>query len=80
MGEEAIESIIAAKDLANCDARKDQVQYDAARHELIYEVADVWFHTLVGLAWFDIESDAVLSELGHRFGLSGIDEKAARQS
>ena len=71
VGEEAIESIIAAKDLANCDARKDQVQYDAARHELIYEVADVWFHTLVGLAWFDIESDAVLSELGHRFGLSG---------
>ncbi|MFZ2553766.1 MAG: bifunctional phosphoribosyl-AMP cyclohydrolase/phosphoribosyl-ATP pyrophosphatase, partial [Psychrobacter urativorans] len=55
-------------------------QYDAARHELIYEVADVWFHTLVALAWFDIESDVVLSELGRRFGLSGIDEKASRQS
>lgn len=79
VGEEATESIIAAKDFASCNEAKDKVQYDAARHELIYEVADVWFHTLVGLAWFDIESDAVLNELGRRFGLSGIDEKAARQ-
>jgi phosphoribosyl-ATP pyrophosphohydrolase/phosphoribosyl-AMP cyclohydrolase len=78
VGEEAIESIIAAKDLANSNEQNDNRQYQAARHELIYEVADVWFHTLVGLAWFDIESDAVLNELGRRFGLSGIDEKAAR--
>ena len=79
VGEEATESIIAAKDFASCNELTDKAQYDAARHELIYEVADVWFHTLVGLAWFDIESDAVLNELGRRFGLSGIDEKAARQ-
>jgi phosphoribosyl-ATP pyrophosphohydrolase/phosphoribosyl-AMP cyclohydrolase len=78
VGEESTESIIAAKDFANCDESKDKANYDEARHELIYEVADVWFHTLVGLAWFDIESDAVLNELGRRFGLSGIDEKAAR--
>ena len=78
VGEESTESIIAAKDFANCDENTDKQYYDAARHELIYEVADVWFHTLVGLAWFDIESDAVLNELGRRFGLSGIDEKAAR--
>ncbi|MGO2214284.1 bifunctional phosphoribosyl-AMP cyclohydrolase/phosphoribosyl-ATP diphosphatase HisIE [Psychrobacter alimentarius] len=78
VGEESVESIIAAKDFANCDKNRDKAQYDDARHELIYEVADVWFHTLVGLAWFDIESDAVLNELGRRFGLSGIDEKAAR--
>ena len=78
IGEESTESIIAAKDLANCNENTDKIQYDEARHELIYEVADVWFHTLVGLAWFDIESEAVLSELGRRFGLSGIDEKAAR--
>ena len=78
VGEESTESIIAAKDFANCDENTDKAQYDEARHELIYEVADVWFHTLVGLAWFDIESDAVLNELGRRFGLSGIDEKAAR--
>ena len=78
VGEESTESIIAAKDLANCDEKTNKAQYDEARHELIYEVADVWFHTLVGLAWFDIESDAVLNELGRRFGLSGIDEKASR--
>ncbi|MGO2339764.1 MAG: bifunctional phosphoribosyl-AMP cyclohydrolase/phosphoribosyl-ATP diphosphatase HisIE [Psychrobacter sp.] len=78
VGEESTESIIAAKDFASCDAEADKAQYDDARHELIYEVADVWFHTLVGLAWFDIESDAVLNELGRRFGLSGIDEKASR--
>ncbi|WP_367109278.1 phosphoribosyl-AMP cyclohydrolase [uncultured Psychrobacter sp.] len=80
VGEEAIESIIAAKDLAQCDLHTDKSQYDAARRELIYEVADVWFHTLVGLSWFDIESDAILDELARRFGLSGIDEKAARSS
>lgn len=78
VGEESTESIIAAKDFASCDENTDKIQYDEARHELIYEVADVWFHTLIGLAWFDIESDAVLNELGRRFGLSGIDEKAAR--
>ncbi|AAZ19846.1 phosphoribosyl-AMP cyclohydrolase [Psychrobacter arcticus 273-4] len=78
VGEESTESIIAAKDFANCDENIDKSQYDEARSELIYEVADVWFHTLVGLAWFGIESDAVLNELGRRFGLSGIDEKAAR--
>ncbi|MEC5210619.1 phosphoribosyl-ATP pyrophosphohydrolase/phosphoribosyl-AMP cyclohydrolase [Psychrobacter sp. PL15] len=78
VGEEATESIIAAKDLASSNEQTDKAQYDAARNELIYEVADVWFHTLVGLAWFDIESDTVLTELGRRFGLSGIDEKAAR--
>ncbi len=78
VGEEATESIIAAKDLASSDEQVDKVAYDAARKELIYEVADVWFHSLIGLAWFDIESEAVLSELGRRFGLSGIDEKNAR--
>lgn len=78
VGEEATESIIAAKDLAHSDEQRDKAQYDTARDELIYEVADVWFHTLIGLAWFDIESEAVLNELGRRFGLSGIDEKNAR--
>lgn len=78
VGEEATESIIAAKDLAISNEQANKAEYDAARAELIYEVADVWFHTLIGLAWFDIESDAVLNELGRRFGLSGIDEKAAR--
>ncbi|WP_435949790.1 bifunctional phosphoribosyl-AMP cyclohydrolase/phosphoribosyl-ATP diphosphatase HisIE [Psychrobacter sp. DM8] len=78
VGEEAIEAIIAAKDLAHCDKSLDSSAYDKAHNELVYEVADVWFHTLIGLSWFDIESKAVLSELGRRFGLSGIDEKASR--
>lgn len=78
VGEESTESIIAAKDLASCDKDRSDADYNEARHELIYEVADVWFHTMVGLAWFDIESDAVLEELGRRFGLSGIEEKASR--
>lgn len=79
VGEEATESIIAAKDFASCNESTAKTQFDAARTELIYEVADVWFHTLIGLAWFDIQSDALLNELGRRFGLSGIDEKAARR-
>lgn len=82
VGEEATESIIAAKDLAYYNAADTDAataSITAARDELIYEVADVWFHTLVGLAWFDIESDAVLDELARRFGLSGIAEKAARK-
>lgn len=78
VGEEAIESIIAAKDLANSNQQTDKIAYEAAHKELVYEMADVWFHTLIGLSWFDIESEAVLNELGRRFGLSGIDEKNAR--
>lgn len=78
VGEEAIETIIAAKDLASNNQQISQAAYDAAQKDLVYEVADVWFHTLISLAWFDIKSDAVLNELGRRFGLSGIDEKNAR--
>lgn len=78
VGEEATESIIAAKDLATSDKQANDIAYRSARDELIYEVADVWFHTLISLAWFDIESTAVLDELARRFGLSGIDEKKAR--
>lgn len=94
VGEEATETIIAAKDLANTrdtngvssnktiplnahNAISDPE--DEALQDLIYEIADVWFHTLVTLAWFNIGSEPVLAELARRFGLSGIDEKAARQ-
>lgn len=94
VGEEATETIIAAKDLANTrgpngvtsnkplplnpdNALSDSE--DQALQDLVYEIADVWFHTLVTLAWFNIGSEPVLGELARRFGLSGIDEKAARQ-
>lgn len=64
VGEEATEVVMAAK-----DGDKDNV---------VYEVADLWFHTLVLLAQQDLSPDAVLSELDRRFGLSGLEEKASR--
>ena len=64
IGEEATETIIAAKG------------GDAA--ELVYEIADLWFHTMVLLADQGLGPDQILSELERRFGLSGLEEKAAR--
>ena len=65
VGEEATETILAAKG-------------DSKEH-LVYETADLWFHTLVLLAQQGLGPDAVLKELERRFGLSGLDEKAARK-
>ncbi|WP_455234840.1 phosphoribosyl-ATP diphosphatase [Thiogranum longum] len=64
IGEEATETVIAAKG-GDID-------------QLVYETADLWFHTLVLLAHQGVGPDKVLSELERRFGLSGIEEKAAR--
>ena len=64
VGEEATETVIAAK---GGDA-----------DELVYETADLWFHTLVMLVHQGVDPDRVLSELERRFGLSGLKEKAAR--
>jgi phosphoribosyl-ATP pyrophosphohydrolase len=66
VGEEAAETIIAAK--------------DGEKSQLIYETADLWFHTLVMLTHAGIKPQEVLDELARREGLSGIDEKAARVS
>lgn len=71
IGEEAVETIIASKEL-----QADPT--DEHHHDVIYEIADVWFHTMVTLAWFGIPVTAVTDELARRFGLSGIDEKNAR--
>ena len=65
IGEEATETIIAAK-----SGDKDQI---------IYEMADLWFHSLVLLAQQGLQPDDVLAELERRFGLSGLEEKAARK-
>jgi len=65
VGEEATETVIAAK---GGDA-----------DELVYETADLWFHTLVLLVHQGVDPDRVLNELDRRFGLSGLDEKAARK-
>ena len=64
VGEESAETIIAAK-----EDDKDAI---------IYETADLWFHTMVMLKHHDLSSDDVLKELNRRFGLSGIEEKASR--
>lgn len=64
IGEEAVETAVAAK---GGDA--DQV---------IYEMADLWFHCLVLLGHYDLPPEKVLDELRRRFGLSGIEEKANR--
>jgi len=64
IGEESAETIIAAK-----TGDKDQI---------VHETADLWFHCLVLLAQQNIDAQQVLDELDRRFGLSGIDEKAAR--
>lgn len=64
VGEEATETVIAAKE---GDADK-----------IIYETADLWFHTLVMLVERGLHPDQVLDELARRFGTSGIEEKAQR--
>ncbi|MBQ56711.1 MAG: phosphoribosyl-ATP diphosphatase [Pseudomonadaceae bacterium] len=68
LGEESIETIIAAKDAANSGDCSD----------VIYETADLWFHSMVMLASLGQHPQAVLDELDRRFGLSGHAEKAAR--
>ncbi len=45
---------------------------------VVREVADLWFHTLVLLSWHGLKPDDVLAELRRREGISGIDEKASR--
>jgi len=71
VGEEAAEVIIAAKD---ADASSDT----QLKEDLVKEVADLWFHTLVLLAHQDLTAKQVLDELGKRFGISGLAEKASR--
>lgn len=76
VGEEAVESILAAKELQLSLATSNQS--DDKRSDLVYEMADLWFHSLVALSFFEITGDEILAELARRFGLSGIDEKNAR--
>jgi len=68
VGEEAVETILAARD----------VEQGASREQLICETADLWFHSIVMLVQLDCSPDEVLAELDRRFGMSGLAEKAAR--
>lgn len=70
VGEEAVETIIAAKD----------AQISGDNRDVIYETADLWFHTLVMLSELGESPEAVLTELERRFDLSGLVEKASRTS
>ena len=65
IGEESTETIIAAK--------------SGDKQQIIYETADLWFHCLVMLEQQNLDARLVLEELDRRFGVSGIDEKAARK-
>ncbi len=64
IGEEATETVMAAK--------------DGDRSKIVHEVADLWFHTLVLLAREGLGPEHILEELDRRFGLSGLEEKAGR--
>ena len=68
VGEEATETIIAAKDAQHSNDNK----------QLIGETADLWFHTLVMLSHLGESHQSVLDELARRFDRSGLVEKAAR--
>jgi len=64
IGEEATETVMAAK--------------DGDPEKVIYETADLWFHSMVLLAHLGLGPEVVLKELERRFGLSGLEEKARR--
>ena len=66
IGEEATETVMAGK--------------DGEPEKIVYEVADLWFHSLVLLAHRGLGPAAVLAELERRFGLSGIEERASRKA
>ncbi len=69
IGEEATETVLAAKD----------ARHSGDTSQLLYECADLWFHSLVMLAHFNLTPQQVLDELARREGLSGLEEKAQRQ-
>lgn len=70
IGEEATEVVMAAKD----------VDHGAEPGKLLYEVADLWFHSMVMLAHYGLSAQDVLHELARREGLSGLVEKAQRSN
>jgi phosphoribosyl-ATP pyrophosphohydrolase len=78
IGEEATEVVMASKDL-------DHVSHAGlnrtdAKIKLVGEVADLWFHCLIALAYYELRPGDVLDELARREGTSGIEEKALRKA
>ena len=70
IGEEATEVVMAAKD----------VDHGADASKLVYEVADLWFHSMIALSSFGLSPADVLAELERREGLSGLEEFALRKA
>ena len=70
IGEEATEVVMAAKD----------VDHGADPSKLLYEVADLWFHSMIALAHYGLTPADVVAELERREGTSGIEEKALRKA
>lgn len=71
VGEESFEMVIAAKEY-------DQEKMADHKNDFIYEMADLWFHSLVVLGYFNIDPQVILNELARRQGISGLTEKANR--
>lgn len=70
IGEEATETVMAAKD----------ARISGDKSKVLYECADLWFHSMVLLAQFDLAPQDVLNELARREGVSGIEEKNSRKA
>ena len=68
VGEEAVETVLAAKD----------AEHSGELADVIYETADLWFHSMVMLQQLGADHRDVINELARRFGLSGHEEKAQR--
>ncbi|MGC4061360.1 MAG: phosphoribosyl-ATP diphosphatase [Aquabacterium sp.] len=73
VGEEATETVMAAKDMAAAPS-------DANRKALVGEFADLWFHSMVAMAHLGLKPGDVISELARREGLSGLEEFAMRKT
>ena len=74
IGEEATETVMAAKDI-DCGGKTPEL-----KAKLVGEVADLWFHSLIALAHYGLSPADVIAELEHREGTSGIEEKALRKA
>lgn len=70
IGEEATEVVMAAKD----------VDHGADKGKILYEVADLWFHSMIALSHYGLTPAEVVAELERREGTSGLEEKALRKA
>ena len=74
IGEEATETVMAAKDLDYNPAMPER------KASLVGEVADLWFHSMIALAHYGLSPADVIAELERREGTSGMEEKALRKA